>query len=289
MSASPASHFAALNGIRSHYVTWGTPGTPALVAVHGLRAYGRWFDPLGAALAERFFVVAPDLRGRNLSEWAKDGDYRLEAYVADVVALADHLGLDRFALVGHSLGGTIATSLAARHQGRVAALVLLDSSPEPGAEGMTRIRAEVARTPPAFKGWDEARAFLRTIHRTASEDHIATRLQCMLKEAGDGSLVWRIDFACAKVALNTPEQEWGILQRLRCPVQIVRGDSSDILTAETFREFRRRMPGVDCAEVANAGHMLLEDNPDAVVAAIADFVGRRSRRAEARQAVPKRR
>src|SRR5579871_5905807 len=178
------------NGATIHYVTWGQAGRPPIVLVHGLRAYGQWFASLGVALQDRYYIVAPDLRGRNLSDWAKDGDYSIDAYVADLASLAKQLGFSRFALGGHSLGGAIAASYASQFPGQVAALILFDISPEPVMRGIQRIKAEVAATPASFSSWDAAHSFLRGLHPRASAEDFATRLQCMLKASGDGTLVW---------------------------------------------------------------------------------------------------
>src|SRR4051812_20977491 len=194
MADNPKSNKATVNGATIHYVTWGRPGAPPVVLLHGLRAYGEWFAPLGEALADQYYVVAPDLRGRNLSDWSKTGDYTVEAYCADLAGLTSQLNLRRYALGGHSLGGAIVGRYAAEHGDQIAALILFDASPEPNPLGRGRIMDEVKRTPAdGFPSWEAARAFLRTIHSKASEAHMKTRLRCMLKEAPDGSLKWRID------------------------------------------------------------------------------------------------
>ena len=217
MAETGASHKVIVNGATIHYVSWGLKGRPPVALLHGLRAYGQWFEPLGAALADRYFVVAPDLRGRNLSDWAKDGNYGIDAYVGDLAGLARQLGLSRFALGGHSLGGAIAASYAANHKDEVAALILFDASPEPEPSGLNRIKDEVARTPASFASWDEARAFLRTLHARASSEHIETRLRCMLQEASDGSLSWRIDRACTRANLGPPDKAWMALRGIELP------------------------------------------------------------------------
>src|SRR6185295_7470127 len=111
-----------------------------------------------------YYVIAQDLRGRNLSDWAKDGDYTLEAFTKDLEGLTSHLKLKRYALGGHSLGGAIVGRYAAEHIDQIAALILFDASPEPDPRGRGRIMDEVARTPASFPSWDAARAFLSTIH-----------------------------------------------------------------------------------------------------------------------------
>jgi esterase len=269
----PISQTARVDGTTLSFVTWGKPSAPPVVLIHGLRAYGEWFAPLGEALAGRAYVVAPDLRGRNLSDWAKDGDYSLEAYVRDLGGIVSQLGLKRFALGGHSLGAAITARYASENTDKVAALILYDGAPEPDMRGRQRIMDEVARTPDAFPNWAAAEAFLRTIHTRASDAHIKTRLRCMLKEAG-GSLHWRIDRACTKVNLGPVDRAWAALRAIPCPVLHLRGEVSDILSPEIHDKMAAATPAGQKVVIPGAAHMVIEDNEAGVVKASIDFLDR---------------
>ena len=271
--SQPADGTADVNGMKIHYVTWGRPGSPPVVLLHGLRAYGEWYAPLGEALADRYYVVAQDLRGRNLSDWAKDGDYTVEAYCRDLEGLAAQLKFGRFALGGHSLGAAIVSRYASQHPSQIAALMLFDGSAEPDPRGRARIAEEVARTPQSFPSWDAAGAFLRTIHTKASDAHMKTRLRCMLKEEG-GALHWRIDRACTKPNTGTPEQYWASLRAIKCPALHVRGAESDILPAEVFARMASATPNGHKVELPGAAHMVIEDNEAGTVAAAKAFLDR---------------
>lgn len=93
------------NGLNLHYLDWGTVGKPAMVLLHGLRGHAHSWDDFSGAVCQQYHVLALDQRGRGLSDWAKDGDYSTGAYVADLAAFCDALGLDSPVLVGHSMGG----------------------------------------------------------------------------------------------------------------------------------------------------------------------------------------
>ena len=140
MTTSGQSRYATVNETNLHYVEWGSASAPPIVLCHGLRAYGHWFDDFAEVAKDRYRVIAQDLRGRGASEWAKDADYSTDAYVADLEGLVDHLGLSRFILGGHSLGGVIVAHYAARHPERVAALLILDMTPDVDPAGIQRIR-----------------------------------------------------------------------------------------------------------------------------------------------------
>jgi pimeloyl-ACP methyl ester carboxylesterase len=259
---------------KQHYEVWGDPAHPAVILVHGLRAYGRWFEPVAQALKGQYWVIAPDLRGRNLSPWAADGDYGIDAYVQDLAALADHCGVDRFALGGHSLGGTIIANFIQRFPGRVAAAILFDASPEADPAGVARIKSEVARTPPGFTSMDEAARFLRGLHPRASEEDFAIRLRSMLSEDADGNVQFRIDPACTRQPPAPIAESWQAFGSIRCPTLQVRGMESDILSAAHFDRIHAMLPHCENIEIPAAAHMVVEDNPAPTAAAVGAFLAK---------------
>jgi esterase len=273
MSTNGQSRYATVNGTNLHYVEWGSPTATPIVLLHGLRAYAHWYDDFAEAAKDRYRVIAQDLRGRGASEWAKDADYSTDAYVRDLEGLTDHLGLSRFILGGHSLGGVIVANYAARHPDRVAALLILDMSPDVNPAGIERIRRELGETPEEFASWDQARAFLRRLHLRASDEHRATRLQWMLEEKPDGKIVWRFDGEIRKPrALDPPERTWTAFKGIRCPTLIVRGALSDIVALESAEAVVKTIAASRRVEIPEAAHMVAEDNPQAFNAAVLEFL-----------------
>ena len=125
-----------VNGLSLHVVEAG-PGTgPLLILLHGFPEFWwAWRHQITPLAEAGFHVVAPDMRGYNLSDAPRGiGSYHLDLLVADVEALADSFGADRFDLVGHDWGGVIAWATAARHPGRIGRLVVLDA-PNPDLLG----------------------------------------------------------------------------------------------------------------------------------------------------------
>lgn len=276
MSSQATSRYATINGLRLHYVEWGDAQATPMVCLHGLRAYGHWFDELAAVVSDRYRVLALDQRGRGETDWAADGDYTREAYVSDVEVFVETLQLDRFILIGHSMGGLNAIHYAARHPERVLALGILDIGPEIDPAGMQRIRAELGETPAGFDSWQAAKAFLQMRHPKASEENRQTRLTWMLKEATDGRIAWRIDQAIFDPNLkpDDPQQTWDLLSQIRCPTLILRGGESDVLSVDTCQKMLTRIPDGQWVEIPGAGHMVIEDNPEACNAALLDFLNR---------------
>jgi len=273
MSTNGQSRYATVNGTSLHYVEWGPPNATPIVLLHGLRAYAHWYDDFAEAAQDRYRVIAQDLRGRGASEWAKDADYSTDAYVRDLDGLTNHLGLRRFFLGGHSLGGVIVANYAAKHPDRVAALLILDMSPDVNPAGVERIKRELGETPEEFASWDQARAFLRRLHPRASDQHLATRLQWMLEEKSNGKIVWRFDSEIRKPrALDPPERTWAAFKGIRCPTLIVRGALSDIVALEFAEKVVQTIPGSRRVEIHETAHMVAEDNPRAFNSAVLEFL-----------------
>jgi hypothetical protein len=193
MAADPTvtgrDHFTTLSGLRAHYVVWGDPARPAIVMLHGLRSYARTFDSLAGRLAGRYHVLAADARGRGDSDWDPQGQYDTESYVADLEEIADRLGLVRFILLGHSMGGATACVYAARHPERVIAAVIEDIGPGSSlsGEGAERVKREVAGTPAGFPSLDAA----RTSRARPLNPGCGTPWPKTARAAGAGNSTWR--------------------------------------------------------------------------------------------------
>src|SRR5579883_977763 len=97
-STEVQDRFVTLNGLRVHYREWGSPDAPPLVMLHGAAGFARGWDAVAVTLADRWHIVAADLRGHGESEWA--ADYTLDHFIGDMEQLVEHLGLARLALVG---------------------------------------------------------------------------------------------------------------------------------------------------------------------------------------------
>lgn len=114
MSTSDLSRYTAqIDGHQIVYLTAGDPSALPLMLIHGWTCHKLVWRHVMAPLAERHFVVALDLLGHGESDAPPDGDYSIPAQARRILALADQLGLARFALMGHSMGGLISLYVAA--------------------------------------------------------------------------------------------------------------------------------------------------------------------------------
>lgn len=254
-------------GLRQRYVEWGAADAPPIVALHGLRSFAYTWEPVALPLAERFRFIALDQRGRGESDWDPQRRYFTAHYVQDLEALVRHLGLSRFVLLGHSMGGATAFVYAGRHPERLSALVIEDMGPgaSAGGAGAERIRRELQGTPARFDSWADARAYWRSKRPGVSEEALTARVQHSMRADAQGHIVWRHDaegIAQARIGA-TPEQLvdlWPHVQELTTPTLLLRGAQSDFLTAAIAEEMARRNPCIRYVQVPAASHYIHDDN-----------------------------
>jgi pimeloyl-ACP methyl ester carboxylesterase len=244
----------------------GTRGATPLLIVHGLSYFSYDWMPVAADLARDREVVAMDMRGFGDSDWSDQKDYSVPAMAGDIVAVLDHLGWKRAALVGHSMGGRSTTYVAAKHAARVAGLALIDYSPENAPAGSKRVTQTVANTPERFASVDEALAYFGQKDRA--------RMQAYLRP--DGSIKRDPHFqeifrSGQRPALGV--DMWQLLGEVRCPILSMRGARSDMYAAETVQKMRAANPRLEVTEV-DAGHNIAGENAAGFLAALRPFLAR---------------
>src|SRR5215469_11662808 len=114
-SIQPLSKTLTVNGLALHYLEWGKENAPPIVCVHGYTGSADAFNALARHLQDRYHLLALDVRGHGESAWSPAGAYRYEDQADDLAGFADRLGLQKFALIGTSMGGIIAMAYAAEH------------------------------------------------------------------------------------------------------------------------------------------------------------------------------
>ena len=278
-----ADHFVTLNGLQAHYVEWGDPQAPGIVLLHGLRSYARTWEPVAAALSDRYRLIALDHRGRGDSDWDPAGEYVTSAYVSDLEQFADTLALARFILAGHSMGGATAMAYAARHPERVRLAVIEDIGPGSATQtgGAERIKRELAETPREFATLEAARVYWRSVRPGISNEALRSRVQHTLRQATEGSWVWKFDLEGIAQARLNPDPAchvdlWPHITALRCPTLVLRGAQSDFLDSGTCAEMAARQPLLTWTEIPGAGHYVHDDNLSDYVAALRCFLRRHS-------------
>lgn len=268
--------FTNRSGLRLHYLRWGASSGVPLVLLHGLRAYAQTWESLVQSLGEQgYSIYALDQRGRGLSDWAEPTSYHTQSYVEDVEDLVAHLGLQRFVLLGHSLGGANALEYARQHPGRLMGLLIEDIGPGSSTQGdgAARIRREMGQTPLQFESWDAARAFWQTSRPGLSELGLASRLAHSMQKR-DGVVTWRHDqlgIAEARLSIE-PTDLWPAVRALDCPSLFIRGGRSDFLPPAMLEAMRASNPHVQTVEVDDASHYVHDDQGIVFNALVAGFL-----------------
>ena len=258
--------YQSTDGLNLHYTDEGA-GIP-VIALAGLTRNGADFDHVAPHLPVR--LIRPDYRGRGQSDWADPATYSIPQEGADVLALMDHLGLEKAAILGTSRGGLIAMVLAATAKDRLLGVALNDIGPEIADRGLEVIKDYIGRNPAqnTYAEAAEARAKLWTHFKDVPMDRWLAEVKAHYKETSDG-LVIRYDPKLRDAVLAAGAQPapdlWPLFDALAdIPLALIRGANSDLLAIETADEMSRRRPDMIRADIAGRGHVPFLDEPDAV-------------------------
>ena len=222
-------------------------------------------------------ALALDLRGHGESDWAADGDYALDAFVADILEVIDTLDEPPI-LVGASLGGMTSLLLAGEHPGRAAALVLVDIVVRAEPEGVRRILDFMAAHQDGFATLDDAADAIAayTLHRKRGRNHDGLKKNLRLRD--DGRWYWHWDPEFLRIEDEShrrvdPERMEAAAAALELPTLIVRGARSDVVSDEALAHMRSLVPHAEVVDVKAAGHMVAGDDNDVFADRLEDFVG----------------
>jgi pimeloyl-ACP methyl ester carboxylesterase len=265
--------------ISIHIREWGDVAAPAMVLLHGLRGYSGTWRKLAAALSDRWRMIAFDARGRGESGWDPERNYYTDAYLSDLEAVVDSLELDRFVLLGHSMGGTTSYCYAAKHPRRLTGLVVEDitaGSSVAGA-GFERIVAEMAALPTRFADWAEARAYWRKLRPGVSDAAIEERLFESMRTDGKGGVVWRYDAEGIAATRVAPEPGrivdlHPVIAAIHTPTLVIRGGRSDFCDQAKVAELEAANPALTHASIAEASHYVHDDAPESFARLVEGFL-----------------
>lgn len=221
-------------------------------------------------------VIRLDYRGRGQSDYADDFmTYNILREGQDAIELMDHLGLERFFLIGTSRGGLIAMALSVTHPGRMRGVVLNDIGPEVAPIGIERIMDYVGKTPP-FANLDAAAEALMAGNAEGFPDVPLSRwreqAEFMWADAPGGGVALRYDpklrdAMVGQAGAGEAPDLWQLFDGLKdLPVAAIRGENSDLLSPETFEKMQARHPNLITATVPNRGHVPFLDEPEALTA-----------------------
>jgi pimeloyl-ACP methyl ester carboxylesterase len=283
----PTSHHLTLRELSFRLLEWAPPAAPTRVPVlflHGFADTAASWGPVAELMTQAGHrVMAPDLRGFGESAWVGAGGYyHFPDYVADVDALTRAMSLSSFALVGHSMGGTVASMFAGSRPAKVRHLALL--------EGLGPPDNDPAHTPDRFSRWlddlidggrgrqrsmslGEALERLERQHPGVPRKLLADTLPSLLREESPGVFRWHLD-PLHRTSSPYPffaSSYRAFAARVDCPVLLLDGGPEGFHPpdeAERIAAFARH----EVSSLPGAGHMMHWTQPEAVARELLRFL-----------------
>lgn len=260
----------AANGIRQHVLRYGGAGgerarRDAIVLVPGITSPAITWGFVGERLGRHFDTYVLDVRGRGLSSASDQLDYSLEAQIADVIALVKALGLEQYALIGHSMGARIVAGAAAAEPPGLTRVVMVD--PPVSGPGRRAYPANYAwyadSIAAATVGCD--RETMRGFCPTWTDEQVNLRAEWL----------HTCDLRAIKTSFDGfhTDDFHRFLPRIRVPALLMTAERGDVVKPEDVKEIESLMSGVLHHRVPGAGHMIPWDNEEGFYAAFGDFLG----------------
>lgn len=273
------SGFVMVGGRQVHYLEWGAATAPPVLALHGGGQTSYMFEELGSSLRATRHVIAPDLPGHGDSMALGDpSEFSRETLAATIPPLLAEFGVAPVAIVGASLGGIIALTVAAELPELVSAIALIDVGHRLEAAGVRRIVDFMGRYE-SFGSLEEASAAVAefTPDRPPTDPQ---RLRRNLRQRPDGRWTWKHNLAAvSSERIDEVDWEADILEglgddaaKVSVPVVVLRGARSDVLSSDGAEEIAALLPQGRLVEVRNAGHLAAGDNPESTVSLITGFL-----------------
>lgn len=272
---------SALGFHRVSYTEWGIinpykhGGTP-VICVHGLTRNGRDFDNFADALHTERQVFCPDIIGRGKSDWLGDPSfYGYPQYVSDMAAMIARTYSNDVDWIGTSMGGIIGMFIAAMPNSPIRRLVLNDIGPIIPLVAMQRICSYLSETP-EFADIGETEKYMRQIYTSFGPindkdwKHMATYGTHALQ---NGKLALAYDPAIARnmEIISSDVDIWAVYDKITCPTLVLRGATSDILSAEVAEQMTKRGPNAKLVTFNDCGHAPSLMNADQIKI-VADFI-----------------
>jgi len=259
--------YVALLGRRLHYLDYGGAGE-IVVALHGYVQNAHAFDGVAAALVPHRHLLALDIRGRGRSDWGPPECYRMNYYLQDLRDFFSVLGLSRFALIGTSMGGTLALLYAIAHPLEVTRLVLNDVTANTNRAAVVRTSLKFGFAPLEFASILDAIVWFRAEREnlgSLDEEAQLAWVRHFLAPTESGSFRFDCDPALLELARKIQpgigprgrayrRMAMEQARRLQMPVLILRGAYSDVVPRENLRVMAGLLPAGSWTEVPGVGH-----------------------------------
>ena len=283
---TPTSRNFISQRLRLHYVDWGNPAAPPLILLHGGRDHCRNWDWVATRLADRYHVLAPDLRGHGDSTWSNSGNYMMAGYIYDLAQFIHQQRLAPVTIIAHSLGGNVALRYSGIYPDSVRRLVAIEGLGFSAAterakmtvtERTTRwiedTRALAGRQPRRYPTIEEAVARMRAVNTRLSNERARHLTVHGIAQNEDGTFGWKFDpYVRPWAPYDMPAADvHSLWRRIACPTLLVGGTESwhtDPATDGRAALFSQ----AEVAMFSAAGHWVHHDQFDGFMARIEAFL-----------------
>jgi pimeloyl-ACP methyl ester carboxylesterase len=264
----------AMASVELAFRAWGDPELPVVLLVHGVTGCGNLWEPMARQLSDRFYLVAPDLRGHGRSP--RPGSYRADDYLDDIEAFVAKRQLTAFALVGHSLGGLLCAAYTLRHPETVWGLVSIDINiPLPDWQ-IDRLHQAGNKAHNIFASREAALAYLRQrVTPSASDEHLQLVADSLLTTDGAGL---KLNFERDVLRQFAPPGIANQLAGIRCPTLFLRGGDSPVMDRASGITALQQIRQARLVQIPRTGHHVFLDNPRTTAREIGMFLAEVLRR-----------
>jgi pimeloyl-ACP methyl ester carboxylesterase len=269
-----SDHTARQRDVDFHWLEWGHAASPPMVLLHGLTGHAHIWDHMAPHLAERYHLYALDQRGHG--DTGHPPTYTTQDFVDDLEAMRAHWGIERFVLMGLSMGGHNGMAYAAQYPERVARLIVIDIPPRlsmdrsPTRPAQERLARDGHGT---YSDFEDAVRDARPEMLTAPEENLRYRTYWNLRRCADGSMQFKYD---ARVqVLWQPADLTPALAKISCPMLLVRGGKTYTLPRDVAASMVAAVPDAELIEVPESGHSVPTDRPEDLTPIVLDWLARR--------------
>lgn len=274
-AAEYVSKFVTVNGIKLHYLDYGTAGRQIVLCVHGGGGHAHWYDFIASGLAADYHVISIDLRGHGESDWVDPPAYFYTDYASDLAAFVEALDVRDFVLIGHSMAGAVVLLYASQHPGRVQKLIVADSTVNLSAERIAAMRDVGSRPGRSYATLEEfvTNYRLRPGNSLAAPDVLRYIARHSARQFPDAT--WKLKFDRSVYGTREVFDGMPLWNQIHVPALMVRADHSGRITDEVVANVKARCPQVEVADVSASDHHLTLDNPIGFVEAVKPFLAKR--------------
>jgi pimeloyl-ACP methyl ester carboxylesterase len=248
------------------YYTEQGQGLP-VVLLHGYPFSGVIWQTQQQNLSDHYRVIAPDLRGHGQSP-APEGVYEMETSARDVLALLDSLGVEKAAIMGHSMGGYVTLALWRLVPERFVALGLIDSQAMPDSDDTRASRYKTAEK--VYVDGSKVVADAMTLRlfapNTPEDEPAVEQVRTLILNTRPSGIIGTLKGMAAR-----PDST-DLLPQINVPVLVLTGDKDQIITPQKAEKMATAIPSATLATIENAGHMPMLEQPQATTMAIRNFL-----------------